>query len=239
MKTVSSPDETPVEATHFAASRVNATAAPSLSSNAAAAPTRRPIDLIRALVRATEPTPAMSRLGWVILPAIALVIRLAYVATLPPTIVVTFEADPITYDQIATNILSGKGFSGASFYYPPGTDVLTSFWDPLYPYFLDAYELTNAQYLTFLDGTKKKTIKTLTSGLQYEVIKAGDVFGAGALVTAEHRRYGNARALEASQVLVMNREKFLFAVQESPMFAIELLASIDQRLRQLKDCTKV
>ena len=117
---------------------MNASAAPSLSSNAAAAPTLRPIDLIRALVLATEPTPAMSRLGWVILPAIALVIRLAYVATLPPTIVVTFEADPITYDQIATNILRGKGFSGASFYYPPGTDVLTSFWDPLYPYFLAA-----------------------------------------------------------------------------------------------------
>jgi len=72
----------------------------------------------------------------------------------------------------------------------------------------------------------------------HEVIKAGDVFGAGALVTPEHRRYGNARAIENSKVLVMNREKFLFAVQESPMFAIELLASIDQRLRQLKDCTK-
>jgi CRP-like cAMP-binding protein len=37
----------------------------------------------------------------------------------------------------------------------------------------------------------------------------------------------------------MNREKFLFAVQEAPMFALELLASIDQRLRQLKDCTKI
>ena len=72
----------------------------------------------------------------------------------------------------------------------------------------------------------------------HEIIQAGDVFGAGALVTPEHRRYGNARAIENSKVLVMNREKFLFAVQESPMFAIELLASIDQRLRQLKDCTK-
>jgi CRP-like cAMP-binding protein len=41
------------------------------------------------------------------------------------------------------------------------------------------------------------------------------------------------------RLLVMNREKFLFAVQESPMFAIELLGSIDQRLRQLKDCTKI
>jgi len=37
---------------------------------------------------------------------------------------------------------------------------------------------------------------------------------------------------------VMNREKFLFAVQEAPMFALELLGSIDQRLRDLKDCLR-
>ena len=68
----------------------------------------------------------------------------------------------------------------------------------------------------------------------HEDIQAGDVFGAGALVTAEHRRYGHATALTACKLLVMNREKFLFAVQEAPMFAIELLGSIDQRLRDLK-----
>lgn len=73
----------------------------------------------------------------------------------------------------------------------------------------------------------------------HEQINAGDVFGAGALVTTEHRRYGNAKAITHCRILVMNREKFLFAVQESPMFAIELLGSIDQRLRQLKDCTKL
>ena len=72
----------------------------------------------------------------------------------------------------------------------------------------------------------------------HETIKAGDVFGAGALVTSDHRRYGNAKAITPCRLLVMNREKFLFAVQESPMFAIELLGSIDQRLRQLKDSTR-
>ena len=72
----------------------------------------------------------------------------------------------------------------------------------------------------------------------HEQIKAGDVFGAGALVTPDHRRYGNAKALTPCKLLVMNREKFLFAVQEAPMFAIELLGSIDQRLRQLKDSTR-
>ena len=75
-------------------------------------------------------------------------------------------------------------------------------------------------------------------GHNHETLQAGEVFGAGALVTQDHRRYGNARALTPCRLLVMNREKFLFAVQEAPMFAIELLASIDQRLRDLKDCTR-
>jgi hypothetical protein len=35
---------------------------------------------------------------------------------LPPTIVVTFEDDPLTYDQIARNVVAGRGFTGASFY---------------------------------------------------------------------------------------------------------------------------
>jgi CRP/FNR family transcriptional regulator, cyclic AMP receptor protein len=74
------------------------------------------------------------------------------------------------------------------------------------------------------------------SGTSHEEIKAGDVFGAGALVTADHRRYGEAKALTYCRLLVMNREKFLFAVQEAPMFAVELLGSIDERLRKLKDC---
>jgi CRP/FNR family cyclic AMP-dependent transcriptional regulator len=89
-------------------------------------------------------------------------------------------------------------------------------------------------------GLLEGTVELSWNGDQgHEQIKEGDVFGAGALVTSEHRRYGNARALTACRLLVMNREKFLFAVQEAPMFAIELLGSIDQRLRQLKDCTKL
>jgi len=86
-----------------------------------------------------------------------------------------------------------------------------------------------------LDGTVQLS---WNNGASQEVIKAGDVFGAGALVTADHRRYGEAKALTHCRILLMNREKFLFAVQESPMFAVELLGSIDERLRQLKDCLK-
>ncbi len=80
-------------------------------------------------------------LGVFALPALAIVLRLAYAATLSPEIVITFEADPLTYDQIARNLVAGRGFSGASFYYPPGSDVPTAFWDPLYPVFLAAIYL--------------------------------------------------------------------------------------------------
>ena len=68
----------------------------------------------------------------------------------------------------------------------------------------------------------------------YELIEAGNVFGAGALVMDGHCRLGTAQAETDCRLIEMNREKFLFAVQESPMFAIELLASVDARLRDLK-----
>jgi len=62
----------------------------------------------------------------------------------------------------------------------------------------------------------------------------GQVFGVGALVTADHRRHATATAKVESEILVMNREEFLFAVQETPMFAVELLASLEGRLRRLQ-----
>jgi len=63
----------------------------------------------------------------------------------------------------------------------------------------------------------------------------GEVVGVGALVSDNHRRHGTARALEASELIEMGREQFLFAVQETPMFAIELMASLERRLRRFED----
>ena len=67
-----------------------------------------------------------------------------------------------------------------------------------------------------------------------EDITVGHLFGAGAHVMGDHERLGTATALEDCRLIEMTREKFLFAVQEAPMFAIELLASIDERLRDIK-----
>ena len=91
-----------------------------------------------------------------------------------------------------------------------------------------------ASMFGLVEGTVRLVWKT-EDGLEgYELISAGDVFGAGALVTPDHCRLSTATAETSCQLIEMNREKFLFAVQESPMFAIELLASVDERLRDLK-----
>ena len=76
------------------------------------------------------------------------------------------------------------------------------------------------------------TIQLTWEGGGQESFEAGQVFGVGALVTPDHRRHATAQAMTACEVLEMNREEFLFAVQESPMFAVELLASLEQRLRR-------
>lgn len=63
----------------------------------------------------------------------------------------------------------------------------------------------------------------------------GEVLGVGALVSDNHRRHGTARAVVASELLEMSREQFLFAVQETPMFALELMAGLERRLRRLEE----
>jgi CRP-like cAMP-binding protein len=67
-----------------------------------------------------------------------------------------------------------------------------------------------------------------------EIIGPGSSFGVGALVEPEHRRFGTAVALCDSELLEMNREEFLFALQELPMFSLEMLHDLEQRLQKIK-----
>jgi CRP-like cAMP-binding protein len=68
-----------------------------------------------------------------------------------------------------------------------------------------------------------------------EMIGPGSSFGAGALVDPEHRRFGTAVAVRDSKLLEMNREEFLFAMQELPMFSLEMMHDLEQRLQRLKE----
>ena len=85
-----------------------------------------------------------------------------------------------------------------------------------------------------LEGSVRLSWKDSLGNQGHEDIPSGHVFGAGALVMGDHQRLGTATAIEDCRLIEMTREKFLFAVQEAPMFAIELLASIDERLRDGK-----
>ena len=72
-----------------------------------------------------------------------------------------------------------------------------------------------------------------------EALGPGRVFGEGALVQASHTRHGTATAVEPTRLLVLNRETFLFALQTLPLFAVELLASLEGRMEDLRrqvDC---
>ena len=67
-----------------------------------------------------------------------------------------------------------------------------------------------------------------------ETVGPGGCFGVGALVDPEHRRFGTATALTDAELLEMDRPEFLFAVQELPMFGLEMLHDLETRLQQLK-----
>lgn len=71
-------------------------------------------------------------------------------------------------------------------------------------------------------------------GDRYETLGPGSSFGVGALVDPEHRRHGTATATETTHLLTLNREEFLFALQELPMFGLEMLRDMDERFRRLK-----
>jgi len=68
----------------------------------------------------------------------------------------------------------------------------------------------------------------------HETIQPGSCFGIGALVDTNHCRYGTAIAVTETELLEMNREEFLLAVQELPMFGLEMLHDLDERLRRIK-----
>jgi CRP-like cAMP-binding protein len=68
----------------------------------------------------------------------------------------------------------------------------------------------------------------------YELLGPGNCFGFDVMVDPRRLRYCSAVAVTSIQLLPMNRERFLLAIQEFPMFALESLQALDDRLRRVK-----
>ncbi|MCS5705706.1 cyclic nucleotide-binding domain-containing protein [Synechococcus sp. FGCU-3] len=85
-----------------------------------------------------------------------------------------------------------------------------------------------------LYGIVSGTVEITWGSVLRETIGPGSCFGVGALVDGEHRRYGTATASTDCELLEMDRPEFLFAMQELPLFGLEMLHDLELRLQQLK-----
>lgn len=94
----------------------------------------------------------------------------------------------------------------------------------------------------FQEGEPGATVFGLLNGeleLHYdgtvEIIHAGDVVGEEALLFSDHKRFATAVARIPCEVVFLDRERFLFAIQTgAPTLALAIMASLSERLRALK-----
>ena len=82
-------------------------------------------------------------------------------------------------------------------------------------------------------GILEGEVNILVNGKVVESIETGGVFGAGVLVGVKSRTY-TAIAKVDSKLVFLDEKGFLFAVQETPMFAIEVMRSYSERLSRLQ-----
>jgi len=84
----------------------------------------------------------------------------------------------------------------------------------------------------FMYGIVEGEIDLVHQGRVIETLGAGAVFGIGGILDVGPRRT-DAIAQKDCKLAYLHQNHFLFAVQETPMFAIEVMKQYSQRLRQL------
>ncbi len=82
-------------------------------------------------------------------------------------------------------------------------------------------------------GILEGQVDILVNGKIVETIETGEVFGVGVLVGVKNRTY-TAIAKVDTKLVFLNEQRFLFAVQETPMFALEVMKSYSERLSRLQ-----
>lgn len=78
------------------------------------------------------------------------------------------------------------------------------------------------------------SVSVTRGGVQLNTLGAGDFFGEMALLD-NHRRSATVTASEATECLVLHRADFVAELRANPDLAIELLAHISRRLRELDE----
>ncbi len=95
--------------------------------------------------------------------------------------------------------------------------------------------------IIFSEGDQGAEMYGVVSGAVELTVRGGviaklgpeDVFGEMALIDSSPRM-ATARALEDTTLAVVDRRHFLFLVHETPMFALQVMSSMAERLRKLE-----
>jgi CRP/FNR family transcriptional regulator, cyclic AMP receptor protein len=83
-------------------------------------------------------------------------------------------------------------------------------------------------------GVIEGSVDLIVNDKVVETIQVGDVFGEGALVHPSKVRASTAIAKTNCTLACLDERRFLFAIQTTPMFAVEIMRSFSERLRRLK-----
>ncbi|PZD71145.1 hypothetical protein C1752_07873 [Acaryochloris thomasi RCC1774] len=83
-------------------------------------------------------------------------------------------------------------------------------------------------------GILEGKVEILVDGNVLETIDSGDIFGAGALVHVDHKRQSTAIAKTDCKLASLDQRHFLFAIENTPMFAVEVMRSYSNRLYHFK-----
>lgn len=84
-------------------------------------------------------------------------------------------------------------------------------------------------------GVIKGELEVHLNDRAIETIRPGDIFGVGALVHQDELRTTTVTAKTDCKLACLDRSHFLFAVQQTPMFALQVMKSYSDRFRRLKD----
>ncbi|MDZ7957380.1 MAG: cyclic nucleotide-binding domain-containing protein [Aulosira sp. DedQUE10] len=85
----------------------------------------------------------------------------------------------------------------------------------------------------FMYGIIAGEIEIFINNKLIETIQPGEVFGIGVLVGIKNRTY-TAIAKTNCQLAFLNEQRFIFAVQETPLFALQVIKNYSERLTRLE-----
>ncbi|MEQ9368699.1 MAG: Crp/Fnr family transcriptional regulator [Coleofasciculus chthonoplastes F3-SA18-01] len=84
----------------------------------------------------------------------------------------------------------------------------------------------------YMYGILEGEVNISVNGKIVETIGKGEVFGTGTLIGVDDRTY-SAIAKTDCTLAFLDQQRFLFAVQETPMFALNVMKSYSERLDRL------